>query len=91
MVCAPVSRFDLEIPADALPSVLAKLVAAGATPEPAEVRTTRCRLTGTMPTEEVARFEQRLPDMTAGQGVLFSEPAGYEPVRGIPPSRGGAP
>ncbi|MBA2533172.1 MAG: hypothetical protein H0V23_13910 [Nocardioidaceae bacterium] len=41
-----------------------------------------------MPTEEVAGFEQRLPGMTAGQGVLFSEPVGYEPVHGVPPSRG---
>ena len=44
-----------------------------------------------MPTEEVARFEQRLPGMTSGQGVLFIEPAGYEPVHGVPPSRAGAP
>jgi len=87
-VCAPFSRFDIEIPANALTSVLAKLVTTGATPEPAEVGTMPCRLTGTMPTELVAGFEQRLPGMTAGQGVLFSEPAGYEPVHGIPPSRG---
>lgn len=53
--------------------------------------TTRCRLTGTMPTEEVAGFAQRLPGMASGQGVLFSEPNGYEPVRGVPPPRAVAP
>ncbi len=86
-VCAPFSSFELEIPADALTSVLAKLIAAGATPEIAETGTTRCRVTGTMPTAEIDEFEQRLPGHTSGQGVLFSEPTGYEPVQGSAPTR----
>lgn len=81
-VCEPVSRFDLEIPAHTLTPVLAKLVAAGATPELGEASTTRCRVTGTMPTEEADEFEQRLPGVTSGQGVFISEPAGYQAVRG---------
>ncbi|MPZ97506.1 MAG: GTP-binding protein, partial [Propionibacteriales bacterium] len=87
VVCAPVSRFELEIPAAAVSAVLAKLVLAGARPEPAEVGTTRCRLAGTMPTDEVDAFEQRLPGMTSGQSMFFSEPAGYVPVHGVPPGR----
>ncbi len=87
VVCAPVSRFELEVPSDALTSTLAKLVTIGATPEPDQVGTTRCRVTGTMPTEQVDAFEQRLPGMTSGRGVFFSEPVGYEPVHGVPPSR----
>jgi ribosomal protection tetracycline resistance protein len=86
-VCAPVSRFELEIPIDSLTSVLAKLVAAGATPDPAEVGLNRCRVTGTMPTADVDEFEQRLPGMTAGRGVFFSEPAGYLPIQGATPTR----
>jgi ribosomal protection tetracycline resistance protein len=86
-VCAPVSSFELEIPADNLPSVLAKLLAAGATPEIAGIDISRSRVTGTMPTEQIDVFEQRLPGNTSGQGVLFSEPAGYEPVHGSPPTR----
>jgi ribosomal protection tetracycline resistance protein len=87
IVCSPFSRFELELPVEALTSVLARLLAVGATPEPPELGTTRCRLTGTMPTEAVDQFEQRLPGMTAGQGVFFSEAAGYEPVHGPPPTR----
>ncbi len=87
IVCAPFSRFELEFPAEVLTSVLARLVTTGARPGPAEMGTTRCRLAGTMPTEEIDEFEQRLPEMTSGQGVLFSEPAGYEPVPGVPPTR----
>ncbi|CAN5146837.1 TetM/TetW/TetO/TetS family tetracycline resistance ribosomal protection protein [soil metagenome] len=86
-VCAPVSRFELELPAEALTSVLGMLVAAGATPALDEVGSTRCRVTGTMPTWQVDEFEQRFPGMSSGQGVFFSEPAGYEPVQGSPPTR----
>jgi hypothetical protein len=35
-------------------------------------------------------FESRLPHLTSGEGVFFSEPAGYEPVQGSPPVRRGA-
>jgi ribosomal protection tetracycline resistance protein len=86
-VCAPFSQFDLEIPADSLTSALAKLIAAGATPEPVEVGIARCRVTGTMPTAEVDGFGQRLPGMTSGRGVFFTEPAGYLPVHGAAPTR----
>ena len=87
VVCAPYSRFELELPVDALTAALARLTAAGATPDPPELGITRCRVTGRIPTEVIDAFEQRLPGMTSGQGVFFSEPAGYEPVRGTPPSR----
>ena len=86
-VCAPVSRFELGMPAESLPSVLSALVAAGANAEPVEVGTSRCRVTGTIPTGAVAEFERRLPDLTSGRGFLTSEPAGHVPVRGTPPTR----
>jgi ribosomal protection tetracycline resistance protein len=87
IVCAPYSRFELELPVDMLTAVLAKLTTAGATPDPPELGTTRCRVTGRIPTEVIDAFEQRLPGMTSGRGVFFSEPDGYEPVRGAPPTR----
>jgi ribosomal protection tetracycline resistance protein len=87
IVCAPFSRFELELPVEALTAVMARLVAVGARPEPPAMGTSHCRLAGTMPTEAVDHFEQRLPGLTAGQGVVFSEPSGYEPVHGPPPAR----
>ncbi len=62
-------------------------MAAGATAEPVEVGTARCRVTGTIPTASVAELERRLPDLTSGRGFLTSEPAGHVPVRGAPPTR----
>jgi ribosomal protection tetracycline resistance protein len=86
-VCAPVSEFEVDIPADTTSAVLQRLLAAGATPRPPELRTTRCRVTGTVPTDQVHAIEQRLADLTRGEGSLFTSPAGYEPVQGAPPVR----
>ena len=86
-VCAPVSRFELGLPAESLTAVLSALVAAGAAAEPVEVGPARCRVTGTIPTAAVAELERRLPDLTSGRGFLTSEPAGHVPVRGAPPTR----
>ena len=86
-VCAPVSSFELTVPAESLTSVLSMLVGLGATPEPVEVGVVRCLVTGTLPTSEVGPFERRLPDLTSGRGVLLTQPAGHVPVPGPPPTR----
>lgn len=86
-VCAPVSEFEVDFPAAMISQVLHRLHAAGATPGPPVLGTTRCRVTGTMPTAQVHAFEQRLPTVTSGEGALFSRPAGYEPIQGEPPVR----
>jgi ribosomal protection tetracycline resistance protein len=86
-VCAPVSEFEVDIPARSISQVLQKLLAAGATPGPPEMRATRCRIIGSMPTDRVHPFEQRLPGLTNGEGIVIVSPAGYEPVVGPPPSR----
>ncbi len=86
-VCAPVSEFELEIPAESISQVLQKLHAAGATPEPPTMQATRCRITGAIPSNRVHGFEQRLPGLTQGEGFLICRPAGYEPVQGPSPAR----
>ncbi len=86
-VCAPVSSFELVVPAESLTAALSMLVGHGATPSPVEVGVSRCLVTGTMPTSEVGAFERRLPDLTSGRGVLLTQPAGHVPVTGPPPSR----
>ncbi len=86
-VCAPLSRFDLLVPAESLTAVLALVVAAGGRPEPVETSASRCRVVGTVPTGEVGDLERRLPDLTSGRAVLLTEPAGYVAVVGEPPAR----
>jgi ribosomal protection tetracycline resistance protein len=85
--CAPVSEFEVDIPTRSISQVLHKLLAAGATPGPPEMRTTRCRIIGNIPTANVHTFEQRLPGLTNGEGSLIVLPAGHEPVPGPSPTR----
>lgn len=86
-VCAPVSEFEVEIPAGAMSQVLHRLATTGATPEEPVLGTSRCRLTGVMPTDQLNVFEQRLPALTQGEGVFFSRPAGFRETVGPPPIR----
>jgi ribosomal protection tetracycline resistance protein len=86
-VCAPVSEFEVDIPARSISQVLQKLLACGATPRPPELRGSRCRIIGAIPTDQVHTFEQRLPGLTTGEGFLIVLPAGYDPVLGPPPAR----
>jgi ribosomal protection tetracycline resistance protein len=88
-VCAPASEFEVEIPAGSISQVLRELQAAGAALQPPVMGQTRCRVTGVIATEQVQGFEQRLPSLTQGEGIFFSQPAGYEPVQGPPPTRAG--
>ncbi len=89
-VCAPVSEFEVEIPSTSTSRVMQRLHAVRAKPGPPEMRGTRCRVTGAMPTDQVQTFEARLPGLTQGEGFFVARPAGYEPVQGPPPTKGGS-
>ncbi|NEA31961.1 TetM/TetW/TetO/TetS family tetracycline resistance ribosomal protection protein [Streptomyces sp. SID13031] len=76
----PVDSFELELPPDAVSSVIAKLVEAGATLESTEIRTERAVLTGLIPVGRVYAFEAQLPGLTHGEGILLTTFSGYHPV-----------
>ncbi|MGC5168455.1 GTP-binding protein [Luteimicrobium sp. DT211] len=90
-VCEPVARFELETPADAVPAVVAALAAGGGTlagrlPE-GSGHDDAVVVTGRVRAAAVSALERTLPALTRGEGVLVTEPAGFEPVRGTPPRR----
>lgn len=89
-VCAPVSEFEADVPADSIRPVLHALHAVGASPQPPSILTDRARITGMIAAERVSDVEQRLPNLTGGRGVLVTTPSGYEPVTGPPPRRRGS-
>lgn len=86
-VCEPIERFTVEVPIEVVGETCSRLAAARAELEQTHQAGERCRVSGTIPTAEVHRFEQRLPDLTGGTGVFDSQPTGYQPVRGEAPSR----
>jgi len=79
-VLEPVSRVEVELPADSVTATLSKLVECGGTVTGSAARGDRAELTGVLPTGEVTRFEQQLPGLTHGEGSMTAEPAGYQPV-----------
>lgn len=86
-VCAPASEFEVELPTRSLRQVLRELHAAGATVRPPTTDQLVCRVTGVIAAEQIRGFEQRLPGLTHGEGIVFSHPGGYQPVEGRPPRR----
>ncbi|MDB5185503.1 MAG: GTP-binding protein [Candidatus Saccharibacteria bacterium] len=81
IVCEPICRFELEIPANALSLVLSALGKLGTVPQTTTTRNTSYILSGDIPSAQVHELQQRLPAMTSGEGVLEYEFDRYEPVR----------
>lgn len=91
VVCAPVHRFELEVPQDLLGAVLSELPRHRAVPLTTRVEgssgTAPAVLTGHVPAEEVHGLQQRLPHLTRGEGVLTTGLDHHAPVTGPPPER----
>jgi ribosomal protection tetracycline resistance protein len=86
-VYEPMHRFHLEVPSDALGPLLPVLGQLGAVPQPPAVDGSSCTLEGEIPAARVHELRQQLPALTRGEGMLESDFAGYQPVRGAIPTR----
>jgi ribosomal protection tetracycline resistance protein len=87
VVCEPVFRLTAEVPTETIGPVLGalgRLGAGAATPLP---RGELSVVEATLPASRVQELRRQLPGLTAGEGVLDSEFAGYQPVTGEPPVR----
>jgi len=87
VVCEPIHRFGLEIPADTLGPVLQALARARAVPLDQATRGSLCVVTGDVPVDSVRQIQQMLPSLTRGEGVLESAFDRHEQVRGEIPVR----
>jgi ribosomal protection tetracycline resistance protein len=83
----PIHRFRLEIPADTLPAALRLLPTLRAVPLMSSTHGATATLEGELPAAQVHSLQQRLPTLTRGEGVLDSDFARYEQVRGPVPTR----
>ena len=86
-VYEPVNRFELEVPAGAASAVLLKLTELRAVPGEPAIGATTCVLHGTIPAGHMREFEEALPGLSQGEGVLLSEFDAYRPYPGAPPER----
>jgi len=87
VVCEPVAAIEIELPGDTLGAVLDALVASQAIPTATVPHSASILIAGTMPSALVHAFEQRLPGLTRGEGVMTNQFAAYEPIAGEPPER----
>ncbi len=87
VVCAPVHRFELEVPQDLLGAVLAELPRHRAVPMSTEPHGTAVVLSGDVPADQVHGLAQRLPHLTRGEGVLTTRLDHHAPVSGPAPRR----
>ena len=86
-VCEPVHRFELELPQAAYAGVLAMLPHVGAVPLETVPRRGLLVLRGDVPAATVHRFQQRVPDLTRGEGMLVTELDHHRPASRPPPTR----
>jgi ribosomal protection tetracycline resistance protein len=86
-VCEPISRYELEIPADVLPTFVPLLARLGAPPLEQSTRGDALVLSGRIRAAAVHALQQQIPELTRGEGVLECAFDSYHAVRGAPPER----
>jgi ribosomal protection tetracycline resistance protein len=87
VVCEPIQRFHLGLPAETLGAVLPALSKLHALPEPPEVRGSWATVEGDVPAAHANALQQRLRGLTRGEGVVELVFDRYEPVREPVPVR----
>ena len=90
VVCAPVHRFELEVPEDTLSPVLGELSRHQAVPLETRVHGRAAVLVGEVPADAVHGVQQRIPHLTRGEGVFTSGLDHYAPTTGPAAQRGRA-
>jgi ribosomal protection tetracycline resistance protein len=87
VVCEPMMRATVEIPAETIGVVVPALARLGAAVETSSLRGELSIVETIVPAARVNDFQRRLPGLTHGEGVLESSFAGYQPVHGEQPAR----
>jgi ribosomal protection tetracycline resistance protein len=87
VVCEPIQRFHLEIPADTFGATMPVLARLRAVVRTQETLGPSYMLEGEIPAARVHELEQHLPALTRGEGVLECDFDCYQPVCGTNPTR----
>ena len=87
VICEPLQRFHLEIPADTFGAAAPVLARLRGVPLTQDSRGTSYVLEGEIPAARVNELQQLLPSLSRGEGVLESVFDRYEAVSGAPPMR----
>ena len=87
VVCEPMVRVSLEIPADSIGAVMSALARLGAAAEARSLQEKLSTIEAVLPAAPAQDLQRQLSRLTGGEGVLESSFAGYQPVTGEQPTR----
>jgi ribosomal protection tetracycline resistance protein len=87
IVCEPIHRYELEIPADVVSVIVPMLARLEAPPLEQTAKGSALVLGGEIRAALVHSLQHQVPELTRGEGVLESAFGCYRPVRGTPPTR----
>jgi ribosomal protection tetracycline resistance protein len=87
VVCQPMARVRLELPAAKTGDVLSALARLGAATQMPRHDGEVSVVTALLPSARVRGLQEQLPGMTGGEGVLDTSFGGYEPMHGSFPRR----
>jgi ribosomal protection tetracycline resistance protein len=87
VVCQPMARVRLELPAPRMGDVLSALGRLGAATEMPLLDAELSVVAAVLPSAQVRSLQEQLPGLTGGEGVLDAGFGGYEPVHGSFPWR----
>jgi len=87
VVCEPIHRFHVEIPADTVGRIRSVLARLRAVPRPPALRGSTCTLEGEIAAARVHELQQQLRAVSRGEGVAEFAFDRYEPVVGAAPIR----
>ncbi|HEY7324776.1 MAG TPA: translation factor GTPase family protein [Streptosporangiaceae bacterium] len=85
VVCEPMARTQLDIPADRLGAVLSALARLGAEVSTPITHGHQAAVEAVLPAAEVHAMQRQLPGLTGGEGVADTSFFGYRPLRGTAP------
>lgn len=80
VVCQPMARVRLEVPAPRMGDVLSALARLGATSQMPLLDAEQSVVTAMLPTAQVRGLQEQLPGLTSGEGMLDTSFGGYEPI-----------
>ncbi|MFC3499840.1 GTP-binding protein [Micromonospora krabiensis] len=84
-VCQPIERFEVNLPPQAVETVMAVLGRLGAVVDATAVAGGYLEVSGTLPSARVPQVVAALPDLTGGEAVLTTSFDHYAPVTGEDP------
>ncbi len=85
VVCEPMIRVSMEVPAEAVGSVLAAAARLGGTAGTPSRRADLATLETLLPAARAQELQRQLPGLTSGEGVAETSFGGYRPVSGPAP------